>query len=375
MDNRKIIVFAILLNLITGPAQANRVLFYEIGSGQYSIEKDYSQFANELRRRGYEVASIEQGGIDKEKLEYYDILIVQNLNRQLTTNEISAIIWFVLQKGRGLFINGGGSGRANQLTVPFGVTIDNGLLIDTSDQITGLKDRHSFIIHNLPDNPDTQLLREGVSRIGFYKDSGLFLSGNAKCIARGDSDTYSNTGSFAAGSFPCVASASLFGGGLVVTMSNPNMLSNKHIGDFNNRNFGMNIMDWLSLSAQNIPDEDNPEALGLRIKEMRLNNIRLEQELNRTISEKNRAQSQVSSLSLELSAAVSRIEEIEDTYVGPFKQSSWAMILLGISVLVAAIIISKKKGGSEAKIKDEDILNELGYELDEPQGGDDELAL
>jgi len=376
----KILLTGFLIYLLTAQVVAERILFYEISAGAYTIEKDYSQFADELRKKGFEVASIEKGELTKEKLENYDILIVQDLNKQLTTGEISSIIWFVLQKGRGLFINGGGKGKANQLTIPFGATVDSGILIDTSDQIPALNDRNSFTIDRFVDDPATKTLRQGVSKIGFYDDSGVFLSGNANCIATGNTDTYSDTGSFAAGSFPCIASASLFGGGLVLTVSDADVLANKYLDDYNNKNFGMNIIDWLSLATQEISEENNTNALHLRIKEMRLQNLKLNQDLNKTVDDKKNAMAQLSSVSLELATAKNRIEEIEDGYVGPFRQSSWAMILLGISVLIAAIIVSKKKGGGEAKIKDEDILNELGYELDEPDGGgegdvDDDLAL
>ena len=377
MIDKRSFVTLLVLSILVSSVSASKILFYEIGSVNYGIEKEYSKFAEELRKKNYEVASIERGELTKDKLESYDILIVQDLNKQLTNEEISSIIWFVLQKGRGLFINGGGGGRANQLTIPFGATVDAGTLIDTSDQIPAMNSRNIFTIDRFLEDQNTKALRNGVSKIGFYDDSGLILSGNSNCIASGNSDTYSDTGSFAAGSMPCIAAASLFGGGLVITVSNVDILSNKHLNEYNNKNFGFNIIDWLDLANQDISVENNTNVLHLRIKEMRLENLKIKHDLNRTVEEKRSAMRQLSSVSLELASAKNQVKDLEDSYLGPFTQSSWALILLGVSVLGAGIVISKRKGGDDVKVEDEDILNELGYELDgkDEKGGEEELEL
>jgi LPXTG-motif cell wall-anchored protein len=49
-------------------------------------------------------------------------------------------------------------------------------------------------------------------------------------------------------------------------------------------------------------------------------------------------------------------------------RNNWAIIVLGVCILMAAIFYSKKKS-TDVKIKDEDILNELGYELEGGKGG------
>ncbi len=363
MSVRRPIILILVILLVTSTVSAKRVLFYEIGSGAYSIEKDYSKFAEELRNKGYEVASIEKGSLTKDKLENYDILVVQNLNKQLDTTEISSIIWFVLQKGRGLLINGGGQGKANQLTIPFGATVDTGILIDTSDMIPALNDRSSFTITRFEEDQSMAAIRRGVSKIGFYQDSGIILSGNSKCIATGNGDTYSDTGSFASGSQPCVASASLFGGGLVLTLSDADTLGNKYLNDYNNKNFGLNIMEWLSLATQEISVENDTNTLHLRIKELRLNNLKLEQELNRTQMEKDTLTNQLNTISLEMIDLTSQISELEEGMIGPFSRGNWAIIVLGVLILVAAIVYSKKKNEKIAN-KEGDLLDELGYELE-----------
>ncbi|MFH1055435.1 MAG: hypothetical protein V1744_05005 [Candidatus Altiarchaeota archaeon] len=369
MDRRQYITLALIVCFMAGSVSAKRVLFYEIGTAKtYAIEGDYSKFAEELKKKGYEVASIEKGEVTKEKLENYDILVVQEINKQLTTSEISAIIWFVLQKGRGLLINGGGQSKANQLTIPFGATVDNGLLIDTSDMIGAAKDRNSFTIDRFTEQAGAGTLRQGISKIGFYKDSGLILSGNGKCIATGNGDTYSDTGSFAAGSEPCVAAASLFGNGLVLTLSDADMLVNKNIDQYNNRNFGLNIIDWLSLSTENVDLENNTQELSLQIKEMKLRSMRLDQQLKQATDEKNDLTNKYAQLSMQYADTNTELTDLKEGMIGPFSRSNWAIIVLGVCLLAAAILYSKRKTTAEV-VKDEDILNELGYELDSSQEG------
>jgi len=364
MNWRGITSLILAVYLLAASVEAKRVLVYEVGtSSQYTIEGQYGKFAEELRKRGYEVASIEKGELTKDKLENYDVLVIQDLNKQLTTGEISAIIWFVLQQGRGLFINGGGQGKANQLTIPFGVTVDNGLLIDTTDQIPNLKDRNSFTIDRFLDYSMTATIRHGVTRIGFYKDAGIMLSGSSKCIATGNQDTYSDTGSFAAGSEPCVAAASIFGSGLVFTLSDIDMFGNKYINDYNNKNFGLNIIDWLSISTDETQLENSTTELVLQIKEMRLENTKLQQQIKQVSDEKADLTGKFQQISAQNRDLQQQLDDIQNGMIGPFNRSNWAIIILGACILLAAIAYSRNKS-TEIRIKDEDILSELGYELD-----------
>lgn len=363
----------LVVYLLVSSAAAKRVLFYEISTAPaYTIEGDYGRFAEELRKRGYEVASIEKGELTKDKLENYDILIMQDLNKQLTTQEISAIIWFVLQKGRGLFINGGGQGRANQLTIPFGVTVDNGLLIDTNNPIPGINNRNSFTVDTFVDQTGMGTLRQGVAKVGFYKDAGLLLSGNSKCIATASSYAYSDTGSFAAGSEPCTTAASLWGSGLVLILSDSDMLRNpsptaKYIDDYNNRNFGVNIVDWLGIATENMTFENSTGDLQLQIKEMKLKNLRYENQIATLTGEKMDLANRYSEVSADLAQAQGELADMKEGMIGPLSKGNWAIVSFGVCIVVASVVISQRKP-AEAKIKDEDILSELGYELENAPG-------
>jgi hypothetical protein len=368
MNKKGLIAFILIINMLAAGVEARRILFYEVGtSAAYTIEGDYSKFSDELKKKNYEVASIEKGELTKDKLENYDLLVVQDLNKQLTTGEISAIIWFVLQKGRGLFINGGGQGSANQLTIPFGVTVDNGILIDTTDMIPALKDRNSFTIDRFDEDALTSVLRQGVSKVGFYKDSGLFLSGSSKCVARGNTDTYSDTGSFAAGSTPCVAAASVFGAGQVFTLSNADMINNKYMSDYNNKNLGLNIIDWLGMVTDNVTQGTSCDEVYIQIKEMRLENDRIKAQVKLLNDDKDNLNNQYNTANMQVTECQQRYDDLQaKTYFG-LSTSNWAIIILGVFILLAAIVYSRKKS-TEVRIKDEDILNELGYELDSTKG-------
>ena len=102
MNIRQIIIVFGILFLISIPVSSrntelrpSRILFYEVGtSDKFKIERDYSEFAQVLRDRGHTVASITRGELSKDALQNYDILVIQELGKPLSTEEISSIIWF-----------------------------------------------------------------------------------------------------------------------------------------------------------------------------------------------------------------------------------------------------------------------------------------
>ncbi|MCX6695168.1 MAG: hypothetical protein NTU61_02580 [Candidatus Altiarchaeota archaeon] len=372
MNTRPALTLAVAILLLTTAAEAKRVLFYEVGTGgDYTIESGYSDFAKELKNKGYDVASITKGELTKESLENYDMLIIPNMGKTLSTAEVSAIIEFVLQKGRAIYLAGAGP-SANQITIPFGVTIDEGVLIDPTDQIPALNDRNSFTIDRFGEYPGMSTIRQGVTKIGFYQGSGIKVSGSARIIAQGNSDTYSDTGSFASGSYPPVAAAAIFGNGLVFMTSDADFLTNKYIGDYNNKRFGLNIIDWLSISESAQPGNSTQE-LQYIIAEKKLEIARLESQVKQLGDEKNSLLQQNSMLSRQLADTQQQVLDIQSGMIGPLSKTNWAIVALGVCVLFAAIIISKKKQvtpiATTAPVKDEDILNELGYELDKADKG------
>jgi FtsZ-binding cell division protein ZapB len=367
---RVLIILLTFMLMLANTVTARRVLFYEVGTNdQYKIDNGYSDFAQTLRNKGYTVASITRGELKKETLGNYDILVVQELGKSLSTEEISSIIWFVLQQGKGLFINGGGGGKANQLSIPFGVTVDSGVLIDTEDQIGD--DRYTFTVNRFDEHPELKTMQIAVTKVGFYRGNGFLLSGNTKCVLRGDDDTYSDTGSFPTGSKPCVAAASLFGNGLVFVYSDVDTLSNKNLNSYNNKNFGLNILDWLSIPTIIQPENQTIQGLQVLIGELKLENAKLDADVKRLTIEKDTLEQQKNQLTEQLAEATQEIYELKSQMIGPFTKSNWALIILGFCIIIAAVVYSKKK--APPKPVEEDVLSELGYELEE--GGPAEKAV
>jgi len=345
-------------------ATTKRILFYEVGTATpYKIDSGYSQFAEDLKKEGYDVASISRGSLDRKALENYDILVIQNLNRKLETQEVSAILWFVIQRGRGLFINGEGSGNANQLTIPFGVTIDDGTLIDVSDQIGG--NRKSFKVHRFYPQDGISVIVKDIKAITVSDARAFILSGDAKAIASGDEDTYSDTGSFAAGSMPVVSAATLFGDGLVFVHTDADTLSNARVGEDNNRKYGLNIINWLAISSQDFSISNDTENVEIEISRLKIKRQELENANTRLDTENTHILNQNSQLEIQISIAQARLAELEEGMVGPLNRDNWAILVLGLSILISAVIVSQRKKGGEVH---EDVLSELGYEFDE--GGD-----
>jgi hypothetical protein len=354
-----------LMIVLSAGASAKKILFYEVGTGgDYTIEAGYSSFKQELQSRGHDVASItQQGSLTKEKLQAYDVLVIPELGKEFTIEDISALLWFVMQKGGGLFISGGRPESANKLTIPFGTTIDTGLLKDITSPLKDDPSTNNFLITQFPSEDEYRVLRQGVNRVGFYQGSGMFLSGNAHCIASGDSDTFSDTGSFATESKPCVASAVLFGNGLVFILSDADMLSNKNIDSYDNKVFGLNIMDWISMTRELPTPGNTTQEIGVIIAALNLENKRLQAQVEQVTKEKNYMEDMVSSLNSQLTDATDRIMQMENERIGPLTKTNWVVVGFGFCILGAAIIISRKKEKAPPQE-----TSELSYELGEELG-------
>ena len=361
-----ILAIILLVASIGSVSAAKKVLFYEIGTaGGYTIESGYSKFSDELRNKGYDVASITKGELTKEKLKGYDVVAIQELGRKLSTEEMSAVLWFVMQKGGGLFINGGSPDNANQLTVLFGVTVDDGMLVDTTDPIPGGTSNSHFVLDKFITEDVMRSIRQGVSKIGFYQGHGLILSGNAKAIVMGDEDTYSDTMSFPSGSQPAVGAAAMFGNGLIFILSDADVLSNEHLDEFDNKVLGTNIVDWLAVPRESLPS-NTTEELSIIIGELKLSNARFRQDNDKLQQENQALKMQNNALNAQINALNSQIEELKSGRIGSFTAGNIAIMFLGVCILIVAIVLSARKGG---KAEGEDLLGELGYEFEEEKPG------
>lgn len=359
------IVLAVLCLTSSSVDATKKVIFYEISTpSSFTKDGGLSELSKKMREEGYEVSSISKGTLSRESLSTYDILIIAP-SGQLRIEEISSILWFVTTKGGGVLIIGTTPSAANQLMIPFGMTMDDGTLIDSTDTIPNM-DARNFVIDRFAETETTRIIRKGVSKLGFYTGNGMFISGNAECIASGDSDTYSDTQSFQTGSYPCITAATLFGRGLVFGVADGDMLTSKYINNYDNMNFAKNIIDWLSITVP--PQEGNftYEECQVMIGQLKLEKLRLDQERETIDKVKVNLEREKSSLEAQLYAVTAELDEIKSGKIGPFTRTQWAMVGAGVLIFLAALIISRKGGGGRpAKKKEEDILGELGYEFDE----------
>ena len=360
MNKATATLLVMFLVIAASCVEAKRILFYEVGAS-YTMEGGYSKFAKELQAKGYEVASITRGELTKESLETYDILILPGRGGDFTPEETAAIVDFVTSRGRGLFISGI-TGNQN-LVVPLGVTMDSGTLIDTTNQIPNM-DKTSFTIERFNEYPGMSSLRQGVTKIGFYTGSGMRISGTAKVMATGDADTHSDTGSFPPGSYPPLIAASMYGSGLVFMTVDAKFLSDQYIDDYNNKRLGLNIIDWLSISTEPKAAGNTTQQLQFIIAEQKLAVAQLRSQVDQCNAEKTDLLGQVGMVGSQLGDAQQQLLELQSSMIGPLSKTNWAIISLGVCILIAAIMFSRRKPAPSKMPKDEDILGELGYEME-----------
>ncbi len=377
--NKRTLSFALILLFLASNVDAKKILFYEIGTPDtYKIDRGYSAMAERLRNKGYELASMSRGQLSKETLESYDMLVIVP-SKSLTVDEISAILWFVTTRGKAVFIIGDQPVHANQLMIPFGMTMDDGNLIDSTNSIPG-KSNQNFLVNRFVSSDTTRILQQGVKQVGFYGGHGLLVSGSAGPVVTGDGDTYSDTLSFASGSYPPIAASALFGRGLVFGLGDADMLSNDNVNSYDNMKFAENVVDWLSITIPEPEGNVTYEQIQVLIGELKLEKLRLETEVKTLQSQIELLKSENENLLSQLSSAQTELEEIKSGKIGPFDRQQWAIVLFGVCVIFAALIFSRKKSAKVAApaAGGEDVLGELGYEFEEEpkdkkKGGSDEI--
>lgn len=363
MTRRVLFLFFVLLAL---PACGERVLFFEQQGSNYASDGGYSEFAKIMRSEGFDIATLPKGELTKDTLENYDVLVIMDAKRELDTDEISAMIWFVLNQGKGLLINGDGGGKANQLTVPFGVTIDEGELLDPTDPIPGNDRKTFFTLDRFEKTPQIKDLAEGVSKLGFYEGSGITVSGDTMVVLRGDMDTYSDTGSFPAGSAPPVAAASILGQGRVLILSDPDIMSDEYINDYHNRKFAVNVVNWLRSRNSYVYSDAGLQELKVVWGALRIEMARLNLSLGKLETTKGELLKQNDNLKSDIEVNRNEIEEIKSGLIGPFTKNNLAFMFLGVAIFLAALITQSRRGKQERQ--EEGLTYEMGK-----SGGEDSL--
>ncbi|ODS41894.1 MAG: hypothetical protein MSIBF_00585 [Candidatus Altiarchaeales archaeon IMC4] len=324
--------------------ERGKILFYEIGSSaDYGSSTGYSEFADQLKKRGYNIAALVGGEITGEKLQYYDVLIIPNMNASLTPDEMATVLSFVIRDGKGVFITVGSPSATNQLTILFGIRVDSsGKLIDVENQLIGDDSKYHFAITRFSDDPTIRTIRQGINQLGFYGGSGLYLTGNAKFAAAASRSTYSTTGTFPLGSIPPVVAASRLGDGSIFVGSDPDMFKNENIERYDNMRFATNVIEWLEPTCC-IPENKTPNDM---VRELTIEKNRLNRENEILDAEKTMLQEPVNALDDQ----IGKLDEGVDTCHGAMQYNYVAIgaicasiIIFGICVLLAAIIYSSRK--------------------------------
>ena len=356
-----IIALACMMALVCTQAYAQevKVLFFEPALAPadttFSMEPSgFSKLADLLRDDGMLVASMSSGSITQEKLSPYEIVVLHmNRERRLGETEISALVWFVAQKGGALFIHGGSAGVANPLTEIFGISIDASNLIDISSTLDEASDGLKFTLTRFPNISDFKL--EDIKSIGFYGGSPLVLSRDAIALVTGDEDCYSANGLFSIGSFPPVAAFTYLGRGMIVVKTDRAMLNNDNIGMHQNMEWARAVFEGLSASRANELDREK-SLFGLRAKARKLKNIaktcsgqlqKVETDLIKSYSKTKDLQNQVTvlddknkNLTEKLNTTEKEIERLNsrlDRYEGPETLRMAAMVI-GVVLLVILLI-------------------------------------
>jgi hypothetical protein len=369
-----ITVFFLLLASQVAYAQTAKVLFYESSKvgAKYKIGTGYSNLKVALEGKGYSVSRYE-GLLTREVLSNYnpDVLVIAELGKSLDADELAAVFEFVMQDGKGLFISGG-TPAANQITIPFGMTIDaEGLLEDENSPIISgaapLKDKTFFVISSVEkQDPALRLLVQGISSIGFFGGNGISLSGDAKAVATGDWDTYSpKSPTFPKGSKPPIAAASVVGKGMVFLLSDSDVLSNERMDTakykFDNLRFGTNVFDWLRSSSLKPGDSIELEELRTMIGQtmVEMDN------LNKTITgQKNTIaslQSAVAQRDLSIMAISDENAALKSQSLMGVNYTTWGIIVLAIAIGALALMMSKKTKTAKGK---EGGVSGFGYEFE-----------
>lgn len=356
----------LLLSFVGNVTAGNKVLFYELKtSGDYRINSGYSKFVNELRNEGYTVYLTTEISANTLKSYEPDVLVIPNIGSPLEPKELAAISEFVMEKGKGLFI-AGATQTANQIT-PFGMTVDNNLLEDDMNCIrdtpTGTcADKTKFLVTIFSSDPIVQSVRLGVNQLGFYGGNGIYLSGNAKSVVMGSRTTYTLAGSFPPESNPPVAAGAIVGKGLVFLLSDPDMLSNQYLDKYDNLKFGINIIKWLSISP-NVWENTSIQELGVIIGELEIEKSELNKSLNQVRKDRDALTQDYNKISEQLVSVMKERDACKGAKFFGFDYTAIGMAILGICIVIASIIITRKKPRKKE-------IEGLGYEFEEkPEEG------
>ncbi len=386
-NNRILFVIMVSFLVITSSgicSAATNILFYETGkvNSKYRIGTGYSVFEETLVGKGYSVSRIEIP-LTREALRSHnpDVLVIANLDTSLEADELAAVFEFVMQDGKGLFIAGGGTSAANQITIPFGMKIDEGgtLEDETSpilNSVSGavISDKTNFVTAEIEkQDPSTRLLIPEVNSLAFFRGNGIQISGEAKVIVSGDTDTYSpKSPAFPKGSKPPIVAASMVGNGLVLLLSDADMLINSNLDTskykYDNLRFGTNIIDWLRSSTQRPADSVEMDELQIIIDQQIADRKNITQTITNLNTNNADLQATIVEKEMEITTLSDENTVLRDKTLFGVEYSTWAISFLVIVILFLGLTMLKKK---KKKKNEEDEIDGFGYEFEDIEESDE----
>lgn len=236
------------------------------------IDSGLVDYANELRKNGYQVDALTNGPITYSKLKEYDIFAFPNgfIGKEnfeqglkpLDEEEIYSIKQFVHEGGglalfecgwswvqySGLPIN---DAPINQIGNVFGITLNDDIIHDPTNYYTGSDDSCPiFYRPYITEHPITKDVYQ-ISNCEGVPSSLNLLDSGADILITGDNDAYSSK--YISGQEPPFLAATVYGMGRVVLFGQTGIVSStdgnndgkKNIYEYDNKRLGLNIMDWL----------------------------------------------------------------------------------------------------------------------------------
>jgi len=395
--NAAILVIIIFFGSLTVSAvDQKRILFYEKNSAKgYTIEQDYSTFKDALERRGYVVESLDiELSRDVLQTRDPDVLVIAALSGSLSSTELAAIFEFVMQKNRGLFILGGSASKkgispANQITIPFGMTLDSATLQDERNPVvegsTPSTKKEEFVVNTF--NPDSDptlgLAIQGVREIAFFSGTGIDVpkseqDSNVKTVAICGRNAYSPESQiFQKGSRPPIAAAGIVGDGLVFVLSDEDMLINDYLDTskykYDNLRFGTNIVDWLRTTKIASNASADIDQLIISIGSC----ITLKERLNETLEETkdrlDQTTKEKTALAQEYEQTTMELNELKEQAdpILHINYMYWAIAVVAIAVILLSVVVAGRKSKKAPSDEKEEVF---GYEFEEGFGEEEDAG-
>ena len=249
-------------NLSRDTSEEKYAILYD---GYHSAQKEdfYHTFFSEISTQ-FAIECMHDS-LTKERLFSCDILVISSPTKAYSEEEIYNIKQFV-EKGGGLLLMGNGWSWVgyehkpiedfpfNQISREFGVTINDDAIVDPTNYYP--ESPGGPIFTNFAAHPVTEGLKEVYSMIS----CSLSITGDAIPVVMGDEDSYSGyapSKPYKVGDYPPVAAALEYGTGKVVFLGHDCFISDENLDGYDNRKFGMNIFNWLSIAAVSPIDKDS----------------------------------------------------------------------------------------------------------------------